>query len=66
MPNQIVNFSRTHWVSPETLHGFVKNPNVSSCVVVLVNGIAINGERRLAGHAGISHKSLFNCGFQVE
>ncbi|MCU7847573.1 MAG: hypothetical protein KZQ89_06115 [Candidatus Thiodiazotropha sp. (ex Lucinoma kastoroae)] len=63
MQNQIVHFSRTHWVSSETLQGCVKNPNAPSCVVVLVKGIAINGERRLAGHAGISHKSLFICRF---
>ncbi|MCU7850272.1 MAG: hypothetical protein KZQ89_20270 [Candidatus Thiodiazotropha sp. (ex Lucinoma kastoroae)] len=63
MPNEIVHFSRTRWVSSETLQGFVKNPNAPCWVVVLVKGIAINGERRLAGHAGISHKSMFNCGF---
>ncbi|MCM8920436.1 MAG: hypothetical protein LC540_10190 [Candidatus Thiodiazotropha sp.] len=63
MRNEIVHFSRTHWVSSEMLHGFVKNPNASCGVVVLVKETAINGERRLAGHAGISHKSMFNCGF---
>ncbi|MCU7848641.1 MAG: hypothetical protein KZQ89_11695 [Candidatus Thiodiazotropha sp. (ex Lucinoma kastoroae)] len=60
---KIVHFSCTHWVSSETLHGFVKNPNAPCCVVVLVKGIAINGERRLAGHAGISHNYMFNYGF---
>ncbi|MCU7802740.1 MAG: hypothetical protein KZQ92_12290 [Candidatus Thiodiazotropha sp. (ex Lucinoma borealis)] len=63
MPNQIVRFSLTHWVNFETLHEFVKNPDAPSRVVVLVKGMAINGERRLAGHVGISHKSMFNCGF---
>ncbi|MCU7848560.1 MAG: hypothetical protein KZQ89_11255 [Candidatus Thiodiazotropha sp. (ex Lucinoma kastoroae)] len=46
-----------------TLHEFEKNPDAPCCVVVLVKGIAINGERRLAGYAGISLKSLFNCRF---
>jgi DNA ligase D-like protein (predicted 3'-phosphoesterase) len=59
-----MNFILTHWVSTLTLQEFVKNPDAPCCVFVLVNGIAINGERRLAGHAGISHKSMFNCGFQ--
>ncbi|MCU7815306.1 MAG: hypothetical protein KZQ81_08875 [Candidatus Thiodiazotropha sp. (ex Rostrolucina anterorostrata)] len=46
------------------LQEFVKNPGAPCCVVDLVKGITINGERRrLAGHAGISHKSMFNCGF---
>ncbi|MCU7814853.1 MAG: hypothetical protein KZQ81_06500 [Candidatus Thiodiazotropha sp. (ex Rostrolucina anterorostrata)] len=63
MQKKIVAIYFTHWVSLGTLHKFVKNPDVPSCVVVLVKGIVINGERRLAGHAGISRKSLFNCGF---
>ncbi|MCU7815918.1 MAG: hypothetical protein KZQ81_12130 [Candidatus Thiodiazotropha sp. (ex Rostrolucina anterorostrata)] len=63
MRNEIIHFSRTHQVSSGTLQGFVKNPNAPCCVVVLVKGMAINGERRLARHARISHKSLFNCGF---
>ncbi|MCU7801992.1 MAG: hypothetical protein KZQ96_02260 [Candidatus Thiodiazotropha sp. (ex Lucinoma borealis)] len=63
MLNQILVFSRTHWVSCVALHEFVKNPDAPSCVAVLVKGIVINGEQRLAGHAGISHKSMFNCGF---
>ncbi|MCU7849688.1 MAG: hypothetical protein KZQ89_17190 [Candidatus Thiodiazotropha sp. (ex Lucinoma kastoroae)] len=46
-----------------TLHEFEKNPGAPCCVVVLVKGIAINSERRLAGYAGISLKSLFNCRF---
>jgi hypothetical protein len=58
-----MNFILTHWASLITLHGFVKNPDAPCCVVVLVKGIAINGERRLAGHAGLSHKSMFNRGF---
>lgn len=45
-----------------TPHEIEKNPDAPSCVVVVVKGIAINGERRLAGHFGISHKSMFNCG----
>lgn len=48
---------------PKTLQEFVKNPDAPCCVVVLVKGLAINCERRLAGRAGISHKSMFNCGF---
>ncbi|MCU7814813.1 MAG: hypothetical protein KZQ81_06295 [Candidatus Thiodiazotropha sp. (ex Rostrolucina anterorostrata)] len=63
MPYQVMDFYHTHWVSCGALHEFVKNPDAPCCVVVLVKGITINGVRRLAGHAGISHKSLFNCGF---
>ncbi|MEL0587145.1 MAG: hypothetical protein AAES65_20045 [Candidatus Thiodiazotropha sp. (ex. Lucinoma kazani)] len=63
MPNQIMDFSRTQWVSFVTLHEFVKKPDAPSGVVVLVKGIAINGEHRLAGHVGISHKYMFNWGF---
>jgi hypothetical protein len=63
MLDQIMNFILTHCVNSLTLQEFVKNPDAPCCVVVLVKGIAINGERRLAGHAGISHKSMFNCGF---
>jgi len=58
-----MNFILTHWVNPPTLQAFVKNPGAPCCVVVLIKGMAINGERRLAGHTGISHKSMFNCGF---
>ncbi|MCU7897044.1 MAG: hypothetical protein KZQ62_20835 [Candidatus Thiodiazotropha sp. (ex Lucinoma aequizonata)] len=46
-----------------TLLEFVKNPDAPNYVVVLVKEIAINGERRLAWHVGIFHKSMFNCGF---
>jgi hypothetical protein len=63
MPHQLMGFLLTHWVNSLTLHELVKNLSVPCCVVVLVKGIAINGERRLAGHAEISHKSMFNCGF---
>jgi len=64
MLDKIMNFILTHWVNSLTLQEFVKDPDAPCCVVVLVKGIAINDERRLAGHAGISHKSMFNCGFQ--
>ncbi|MCU7847851.1 MAG: hypothetical protein KZQ89_07550 [Candidatus Thiodiazotropha sp. (ex Lucinoma kastoroae)] len=63
MTNQIVDYPLTHGMSSFTLHEFEKNPDAPCCVVVLVKGIAINGERRLAGYAGISLKSVFNCGF---
>ncbi|MCU7848864.1 MAG: hypothetical protein KZQ89_12855 [Candidatus Thiodiazotropha sp. (ex Lucinoma kastoroae)] len=63
MANQIMDFSSTHWVSCGALHESAKNPNAPSCVLFLVKEIAINGERRLAGYAGISHKSMFNCRF---
>jgi hypothetical protein len=63
MPHQFMDFIFTHWVTPLTLQEFVKNLSAPCYVVVLVKGIAINGERRLAGHAEISHKSMFNCGF---
>ncbi|MCU7846665.1 MAG: hypothetical protein KZQ89_17230 [Candidatus Thiodiazotropha sp. (ex Lucinoma kastoroae)] len=63
MANQMLDIPLTHWVSSLTLHEFEKNPSAPCCVVVLVKGIAINGERRLAGYAGISLKSMFNCGF---
>ncbi|MCU7817174.1 MAG: hypothetical protein KZQ81_18770 [Candidatus Thiodiazotropha sp. (ex Rostrolucina anterorostrata)] len=63
MTNQIVDDPFTHRVSSVTLHEFEKNPDALCCVVALVKGIAINGERRLAGYVGISLKSLFNCGF---
>jgi hypothetical protein len=55
-------FHLTHRVNPLALQAFVKNPGAPCCVVVLVKGMAINGERRLAGHTGISHKSMFNYG----
>jgi hypothetical protein len=58
-----MNFILSHWVNPLTLKVFVKNPDAPCCVVVLVKKIVINSERRLAGHAGISHKSMFNRGF---
>jgi len=58
-----MNFIITHWVNSLTLQEFVKNLGAPCCVVVLVKGIVINGERRLAGHVEISRKSLFNCGF---
>jgi hypothetical protein len=58
-----MNSILTHRVNPVMLQAFVKNPDAPCCVVVLVKGIAINGERRLAGHAGIFHQSMFNCGF---
>ncbi|MCU7816274.1 MAG: hypothetical protein KZQ89_00035 [Candidatus Thiodiazotropha sp. (ex Lucinoma kastoroae)] len=61
MPDQIMDFILTHWVNPISLQAFVKNPSTPCCVVALVKGIAINSERRLAEHAGISHKSMFNC-----
>ncbi|MCU7815552.1 MAG: hypothetical protein KZQ86_11540 [Candidatus Thiodiazotropha sp. (ex Lucinoma kastoroae)] len=60
MTTQIMDYPLTHWVSSVMLHEFEKNPDASCCVVVLVKGIAIHGERRLAEYAGIS---LFNCGF---
>jgi hypothetical protein len=63
MLDQLMNFMLTRWVNPLTLQAFVKNPGAPCCVVVLVKEIAINGERRLAGYAGISHKSMFNYGF---
>ncbi|MCU7847997.1 MAG: hypothetical protein KZQ89_08295 [Candidatus Thiodiazotropha sp. (ex Lucinoma kastoroae)] len=63
MRDLLMNFILTQWVNPLTLQVFVKNPGAPSCVVVLAKGIVINGERRLAGYAGISHKSLFNGGF---
>ncbi|MCU7931589.1 MAG: hypothetical protein KZQ90_12375 [Candidatus Thiodiazotropha sp. (ex Codakia rugifera)] len=63
MLNQILDFYRTHWMNCGVLHGFVNNPNSPSYVVVHVKGIAINGERRHAGHAGISLESMFNCRF---
>ncbi|MCU7814486.1 MAG: hypothetical protein KZQ81_04560 [Candidatus Thiodiazotropha sp. (ex Rostrolucina anterorostrata)] len=63
MTTQIMDYPLTHWVSSVMLHEFEKNPDASCCVVVLVKGIAINDERRLAEYAGISLKSLFNCGF---
>jgi len=63
MLNQLMHFILAHWVNPLPLQVFVKNPGAPCCVVVLVKGIAISGERRLAGHAGISQRSMFNCGF---
>jgi hypothetical protein len=56
-------FMLTRWVNPLPLQAFVKNPGPPGCVVVFVKGMAINGERRLAGHARISYKSMFNRGF---
>jgi hypothetical protein len=63
MQHQLMDFMLTRWVNSLTLHEFVKNLSAPCCVVVLVKGIAINGERRLAEYAEISHKSIFNCGF---
>jgi len=42
---------------------FVKNSGAPHCVVALIKGIAINGERRLARHAAIFHNSMINFGF---
>jgi len=53
----------TEWVRPGTLRKFVKNLGVPCGVIVLVKGMAINGERCLAWHAEISHKFTFNYGF---
>jgi hypothetical protein len=63
MPNQLMDFILTHWVNLLTLQAFVKNPDAPRYAVVLVKGVAINSEQRLVGHAGISHKFPFNCGF---
>jgi hypothetical protein len=68
-------------VNQKTLQAFVKNPSApcfltytdvgegreqdAGSFVVLVKGIAINYKRRLAGHTGISSKSMFNYGFQI-
>jgi hypothetical protein len=59
----LMNFILTRWVNPSSLHELVKNLGAPCCVVVLVKGIAINGERRQGVHTEISHKSIFNCGF---
>jgi hypothetical protein len=61
MLNQLMSFILIHWVNPITLQEFVKNLSASCRVVV--NGIAINGERCLSEHAEISRQSMFNCGF---
>jgi len=45
------------------LRKFVKNLGAPCGVIVLVKGMAINGERCLAWHTGISHKFTFNYGF---
>jgi hypothetical protein len=74
-----MNLILTHWVKSQTLQEFANNLRAPCCVayrdvgegrepgcgsfVALVNGIAINCERRLAGHAEIVHKSMFNYGF---
>jgi hypothetical protein len=63
---RLMGFIPTHWVNSLTLQEFVKNLDALCCVVTLAKGITINGERRLPGHAEISHKSLFNCGCQVK
>jgi hypothetical protein len=79
MLNELMSFSLTHSVSPITLQAFVKNLSAPCCVaytdvgeereqdagsfVVLVKGEAINGKRRLAEHAEIVHKYMFNSGF---
>lgn len=59
----LVNYILTNWVNSLSLQEFVNNPSAPCRVVV--KGIAINGARRLAGDAGISRKSISNCGFQV-
>ena len=46
-----------------TLRKFVKNLDAPCGVIVLDKGMTINGERGLAGHAGISHKFTSNYGF---
>ena len=46
-----------------TLRQFVKNPDAPRGVIVLVKGMAINGERCPAGHVGISHKFTSSGGF---
>jgi hypothetical protein len=79
LPNLLINFILTHWVNSQTLQEFVKNLSAPCCVaytdvgeereqdagsfVVLVKGEAINGKRRLAEHAEIVHKYMFNSGF---
>jgi hypothetical protein len=63
MLDQLMNFILTHRVSPITRQLFVEKPSAPRCVVVVAKGVAINGERRLARHAGIFQKSMFNCGF---
>jgi hypothetical protein len=63
MLDQLIDFVFARWVIPLPLQAFVKNSSHPCCVVVPVKGIAIDGERRLVGHAGISHKSMFNCAF---
>jgi hypothetical protein len=61
MKQMIKNFMLTRWVTPLSPQVFVKNPSAPGCVAV--KGIAINGDRRQGLHIGISHKSMFNCGF---
>jgi hypothetical protein len=63
MPHQLIGFILTHLGDSLTLQEFVKNLGAPCCVVALVKGTAINGERRLAGHTEIFHKSMFNYGF---
>jgi hypothetical protein len=63
MQYQILDFLLTHLVNALTPHEFVKNLSVPRCVIVLVEGITMNVERRLAGYTKISHKSMANCGF---
>jgi hypothetical protein len=58
-----MNFLLTYCVNLLPLQEVMENLGAPCCVVILVKGIAINGERRLAGHAEISHRSMFNCGF---
>ena len=53
----------TEGVRSRTQRQFVKNLGAPRGVIVLVKGMAINGERGLAWHAEISHKLAFNCGF---
>jgi hypothetical protein len=82
LPSLLINFISTHWVKSLTLQAFVNNLSAPCCVaykdvgegceqdagsfVALVKGIAINCERRLAEHAEMTHKPMFNCGFQVK
>ena len=62
MLDLLVKLMLTRWVNSLPLHTLVKTPEAPCCVVVVDRTMAIHGERRLAGQAGISHKTLFNCG----
>lgn len=63
MTDQVMSFFRPHRVNFETLQKIVKNPDPSNSVAVLVKGTATIGDRRLAGHAGVSRKFMFKFGF---